>query len=87
MEWMALCTSPVQKSSFSGGVGFLMTLPTSSSRSDIPSFFEAEMGTTGSPRCSLSFCTSMELPEARTSSIMFRAMTMGMRSSISCSVR
>ena len=45
------------------------------------------MGTTGMPRSSDSFCTSMVPPLARTSSIMFNASTIGTRSSSSCSVR
>ena len=45
------------------------------------------MGTTGTPSSASSPFTSTVLPFARISSIMFRAITMGMPSSISCMVR
>ena len=50
----------------------------------MPSPFEAEMGTTGMPSsCSISFTRTVP-PLPSTSSIMFRANTMGTPSSISC---
>ena len=53
----------------------------------MPSFFEAEMGTTGMPNsCSISFTRTVP-PLPSTSSIMFRANTMGTPSSKSCMVR
>ena len=53
----------------------------------MPSFFDAEMGTTGTPSsCSISF-TRMVPPLPSTSSIMFRATTMGTPSSSSCMVK
>ena len=53
----------------------------------MPSFFAAEIGTTGTPSSSSSALTMMVPPLARTSSIMFSASTNGMFSSISCIVR
>ncbi len=53
----------------------------------MPSFFAAEMGTTGMPSMSSISLIWMEPPLPLTSSIMFRASTMGMSSSISCMVR
>ena len=55
--------------------------------SSTPSPRTAEMGTTGMPSsCSISLMRT-EPPLPRTSSIMFRANTMGTSSSISCMVR
>lgn len=53
----------------------------------MPSFFTAEMGTTGMPRACSSSLTRTVPPLARTSSIMFRARTMGMPNSMSCMVK
>ena len=53
----------------------------------MPSFFAAEMGTTGTPSWLSSRLTSMVPPLAVTSSIMLSAMTMGRSSSMSCKVR
>ena len=55
--------------------------------SSTPWFFTAEMGTTGMPRAWDMPLTSMVPPLADTSSIIFRASTMGMCISMSCSVR
>ena len=53
----------------------------------MPSFLDAEMGTTGMPSSfSISF-TSMVPPLPSTSSIMLSASTMGIPSSMSCIVR
>ena len=53
----------------------------------MPSFFEAEIGTTGMPSACSSAFTLIVPPFWRTSSIMFSASTMGMFSSISWQVR
>ena len=55
--------------------------------SSMPSFFAAEMGTTGMPRRSSISLILMEPPLPFTSSIMFSASTMGTSSSMSCMVR
>ena len=55
--------------------------------SSIPSFFTAEMGTTGIPSSASSSLILIDPPFADSSSIMFKASTIGMLSSISCSVR
>ncbi len=53
----------------------------------MPSFFTAEMGTTGMPSAASSSLMWMDPPLADSSSIMFRASTIGMLSSMSCRVR
>ncbi|MPN26780.1 hypothetical protein SDC9_174205 [bioreactor metagenome] len=58
-----------------------------STSSEIPSPLLADIGTTGIPKWSDSFFTSIELPLAFTSSIMLRAITMGIDNSMSCSVK
>ena len=58
-----------------------------STSSATPSFFAAEMGTTGTPSMASMRLTSMDPPLPRSSSIMFRATTMGTSISRSCMVR
>ena len=55
--------------------------------SSTPWFRTAEMGTTGTPSMSSMRLMSMEPPLPVTSSIMFRATTMGTSISSSCMVR
>ena len=87
--WRQRCTgeSAPQKSVTWGSVPARTVCTAWSMSSLTPSSLAAEMGTTGMPRALLIFRTSMEPPLALTSSIMFRARTMGVRSSRSCNVR
>ena len=84
---MALCTAPEQKSIRLGVCRSLATWRAVEISSETPSFLLAEMGTTGTPNSSARAFSLMVPPLARTSSIMFRAMTMGMFSSMSCILR
>ena len=84
---MARCTAPLQKSSRCGGCLSPATSMATRINSPIPSFLLAEMGTTGTPSSACIFSMSMWPLLARTSSIIFSAITIGMRSSISCRLR
>ena len=94
--WIQRCTAPTgslspllsgQKSILPGGSWYLATCMAWLTSSSIPSFFAAEIGTTGIPSiCSSSF-TRIVPPFARTSSIIFSASTIGIPSSMSCIVR
>ena len=86
-EWMQRCTAPEQKSCRLGSIFSCAARSACSISSSMPSFFAAEMGTTGTPSSSSSLFTSTVLPLARISSIMFSAMTMGRFSSMSCMER
>ena len=81
------CSSGAQKSWRTGGSWNRATCSAWSTSSPMPSFLDAEMGTTGMPSSfSISF-TSMVPPLPSTSSIMLSASTMGIPSSMSCIVR
>ena len=87
-RWTApSCSSGAQKSWRTGGSWNRATCRAWSTSSAVPSFLDAEMGMTGMPSSfSISF-TWMVPPLPSTSSIMLRASTMGMPSSMSCIVR
>ena len=93
MRWTTacihLCTaeSSEQKSVTTGFVLFRAVSTALSIRSEIPSPFAALTGITGMPSASLIIFTSIVPPLALTSSIMFKASTIGTRSSRSCKVR
>ena len=86
------CTAPPwsslsQKSCRRGRSWYFATCRACSTSSSMPSFLAAEMGSTGMPSMrSISFTRTVP-PLLRISSIMFRASTMGVSSSISCMVR
>ena len=93
---MQRCTAPTgslgsslsrQKSTRWGFCSARATYRAWSMSSSMPSFRAAEMGTTGIPRISSSSLIRTEPPLDRTSSIMFRARTMGISSSINCMVK
>ena len=94
--WMHRCTAPTgscssalagQKSTRPGTSRYLATWSAWSINSSMPSFFAAEIGTTGMPRISSNSLTRMEPPFARTSSIILRASTTGIPNSMICMVR
>ena len=86
--WMQRCTGPGEQKSYTAGRVLLRAVATAMrTSSSTPWFFTAEMGITGMPRAADMALTSMVPPPAVTSSIMFRASTMGMRISSSWSVR
>ena len=86
------CTAPLwsftsQKSCRPGASRYFATCTAWSISSSIPSFFAAEIGTTGMPSISSISFTRTEPPFWRTSSIILSASTIGTSSSISCIVR
>ena len=86
--WMHRWTGPGEQKSYTVGSVLLRAVWTAIfTSSSTPWFFTAEMGTTGMPRAWDMALTLMVPPPLDTSSIMFSASTMGMRISISCSVR
>ena len=76
-----------QKSARTGLILFFATLYALSTSSDMPSPLIALIGTHGIPNSLLSLSMSIVPPLARTSSIIFRARTMGTSSSSNCIVR
>ena len=92
IPWRHLWTAPPsslasQKSSRLGRSWYFATWMAWATSSSIPSFFAAEIGTTGIPRSSSIWFTKTAPPFCLTSSIIFSASTMGTSSSISCMVR
>ena len=86
--WMHRCTGPSgQKSSTLGSTRFWAVESRMSTSSEMPWFLAALMGTTGTPRALLSFFTSMLPPLPVSSSIMFRAITVGTCNASSCKVK
>ena len=96
VAWMQRCTAPSgscscalagQKSMRPGASSKRATCRAWSTSSSTPSFFAAEMGTTGMPSSASSSFTRTVPPLASTSSIMLSASTMGIPSSMICMVR
>ena len=93
IEWMHLWTAPwsspsaSQKSIRPGLSLWTATCIACSINSSTPSFFAAEIGITGIPSVASSLLTSIVPPLAVTSSIILRARTIGISSSINCIVR
>ena len=96
MRWLTACrqrcTAPPfwslpQKSCRSGGSWYLAMCTAWFFSSSTPSFFAAEMGTTGTPSSASMRLMSTAPPLPRSSSIMFSATTVGMPVSSSCMVR
>ncbi len=87
-EWIQRWTGPSgQKSSTFGATLFFAVSTAWRISSETPSFLAAEIGTTGMPRRFERAGTSIVPPPLRTSSIMLRASTVGIRSSSSWRVR
>ena len=92
MLWRHLWTLPpwstvLQKSCFAGFIPIAATYTACSTSSSMPSFFAAEIGTTGIPNIFSSLLTYTEPPFSLTSSIILSARTIGTSNSISCMVR
>ena len=93
IPWMQRCSAPwsgpsaAQKSRRPGCSRKRATVSACSTSSPMPSFFAALIGTTGMPRSPSSLFTSTVPPLDVSSSIMFRASTIGRSSSMSWSVR
>ena len=81
------CSEGLQKSLRSGFSRYLATCMACCTSSSTPSFFMALMGMTGMPSMRSISLMRNEPPLPSTSSIMLRASTMGMSSSMSCMVR
>ena len=87
IEWIHLWTASSQKSTLSGNSQYFATLRACSISSSIPWFFAAEIGITGTPSSASKPFISMLPPLSATSSIMFKAITIGIFSSRSCIVK
>ena len=92
MAWMQRCTDPPksfssQKSCLPGFSWYFAMCMAWRTSSSTPSFFAAEIGTTGTPSISSMWFTSIEPPFPVISSIMLSATTVGMSISSNCIVR
>ena len=80
-------SSLLQKSRRFGFSSYLATFIACSTSSSIPSFFAADIGITGIPKAASKPFMSILPPLLCTSSIIFKAITIGILSCISCIVR
>ena len=92
MPWRQRCTAPPyssagQKSCRAGASWYFAMCTACSTSSSTPSFFAAEIGTTGMPSNSSILFTRIAPPFPRSSSIILSASTIGTPNSISCMVR
>ena len=85
---MQRCTGPAEQKSILRGLSFFSAVSaTTRMSSSTPSFFAAEMGTTGMPSLSDRPFISTEPWFPKSSSIIFSASTKGFPISMSCRVR